>query len=318
MVLAFMLGYYVHDLSPFLVQFTDTFGLRWYGMAYLTAFLLGIVLLRYFSRHGWCDIPEKDVSDFIIGGAIFGVVLGGRLGYMLFYDLQGFLANPLIIVRLWDGGMSAHGGIIGLSLYTWWYVRRHKYSWFNVGDNLVVAAPLGLCLGRIANFINGELYGRVTSVAWAVQFPSELQRAPQETVDAAVQGAAAIDLSWNSVDAIIVASRSSEPLREMLGGVLSPRHPSQIYEAVLEGAVLFLILFLLRTRCRLPNGVLTGVFFIGYAIMRSFSELFREPDAPLTGALTRGQFLSIFLVLLGAVFLIVAWRRKIYPRRQPA
>lgn len=318
MVLPPMLGYYVHDLSPFIMQFTDTFGLRWYGMAYLTAFLLGIVLLRYFSRRGLCDIPEKDVMDFIIGGAIFGVVLGGRLGYMLFYDLQAFLANPLIIVRLMDGGMSAHGGIIGLSLYTWWYVHRHKYSWFNVGDNLVVAAPLGLCLGRIANFINGELYGRVTSVAWAVQFPSELQRAPQETVEAAVQGATAIDPAWNSVDAIIVASRSSEPLREVLGGVLSPRHPSQIYEAVLEGAVLFLILFLLRTRCRLPNGVLTGVFFIGYAIMRSFSELFREPDAPLTGALTRGQFLSIFLVLLGTVFLIVSWRRKIYPRRQPA
>lgn len=311
-----MLGYYVHDLSPFLLRFSENFGLRWYGLAYVAAFLLGIWLVKRFSRQGFCDIPEAKVADFIIGGAIFGVLIGGRLGYMLFYDLDAFLRNPLIIVRVWDGGMSAHGGMVGLTLYTLWYARRHKCSWLNIGDNLVVAAPLGLFLGRVANFINGELFGRVTSVPWAMQFPKELYNAPDETVQLAFQEATAINPKWTTLDAIFDNVGSSPALKEALAGILSPRHPSQIYEAFLEGAVLFLILYLIRTRWRTPNGMITGIFFILYAIFRSFVELFREPDAPLTGALTRGQFLSIFLVLIGIGFLVAAWRHPTYPLRR--
>ncbi len=311
-----MLGYYVHDLSPFLFRFTETIGLRWYGLAYVVAFLLGIWVVKGLSRKGYCDIPEQQVSDFVLAGAIFGVLLGGRLGYMLFYDLDQFLRNPLIIVRVWDGGMSAHGGIIGLLLYTFWYARRHKYSWLNIGDNLVVAAPLGLLLGRLANFINGELYGRVTSVPWAVQFPKELYDAPPETMQLALQNAAAINPSWTSLEIIFENVHGSPALKQALAGILSPRHPSQIYEAALEGLLLFVILWLLRTKIRTPNGVITGVFFIAYAALRSFVELFRQPDAPLTGALTRGQFLSVFLVLIGVGFIVAAYMRPSYPLRR--
>jgi phosphatidylglycerol---prolipoprotein diacylglyceryl transferase len=308
-----MLAYYVHDLSPFLLRFGGNFGLRWYGLAYVAAFVFGILIVRHLSRLGLCDVPIAKVSDFIIGGALFGVLLGGRLGYMLFYDLPNFLQNPLIFFRIMDGGMSAHGGILGLTLYTLWYSYRHKVSWRNIGDNLVVAAPIGLCLGRIANFINGELYGRVASVPWAVQFPKELYDAPADTVQQVLRQASAINPQWTTIEDVAENVRNSPALREVLAGVLSPRHPSQLYEALLEGALLFAILWILRTRLRLPNGVLTGAFFVGYAILRMIAEFFREPDAPLTGLLTRGQFLSIFLVAIGVGFFISAWIRPAFP-----
>jgi phosphatidylglycerol---prolipoprotein diacylglyceryl transferase len=308
-----MLAYYVHDLSPFLLRFGGNFGLRWYGLAYVAAFVFGILIVRHLSRSGLCDIPMAKVSDFIIGCALFGVLLGGRLGYMLFYDLPNFLQNPLIFFRIMDGGMSAHGGILGLTLYTLWYSYRHKVSWRNIGDNLVVAAPIGLCLGRIANFINGELYGRVASVPWAVQFPKELYEAPADTVQQVLGEASAINPQWTTIEDVTENVRNSPALRELLADSLSPRHPSQLYEALLEGALLFAILWILRTRLRLPNGVLTGAFFVGYAILRMIAELFREPDAPLTGPLTRGQFLSIFLVAIGVGFFISAWIRPAFP-----
>jgi phosphatidylglycerol---prolipoprotein diacylglyceryl transferase len=308
-----MLAYYIHDLSPFVLRFSENYGVRWYGLAYVAAFFIGILIVRRLSQLGYCDIPPQKVSDFIIGGAIFGVLLGGRLGYMLFYDLENFLHNPLIFFRVMDGGMSAHGGILGLTLYTLWYSFRHKVSWRNIGDNLVVAAPLGLFLGRVANFINGELYGRVASVPWAVQFPKELYEAPPETVQLALGAAAKINPEWISVEDVIENVGHSAELKAQLAGTLSPRHPSQLYEAALEGLVLFAILWVLRTRFQLRNGVLTGVFFTGYAILRMIGELFREPDAPLTGAFTRGQFLSLFLLLIGFGFFVSAWLRPAFP-----
>lgn len=313
-----MFAYYVHALSPFLLRFNENFGLRWYGLAYVAAFVVGIYVVRGLSRRGLCDIPADKVSDFIIGGAIFGVLLGGRLGYMLFYDLGNFLHNPLIIVRVWDGGMSAHGGIIGLFLYTLWYARRHKISWRNVGDNLVVAAPIGLFFGRLANFINGELYGRVTTVAWAMQFPKELlvSSTSDDARQRAVQEAFAINPAWTTVDAVVENAPHSAELRAKLGDILTPRHPSQLYEAALEGVLLFTILWVLRTRFRLRNGVLTGAFFVGYAVLRCVGELFREPDAALTGMLTRGQFLSLFLIAIGIGFFISTRVRPSYPLGQ--
>lgn len=311
-----MLAYYVHDLSPFLIRFNESIGLRWYGLAYVAAFLMGVVVVRHLARKGWCDIPPDKVADFIIGGAIFGVLLGGRVGYMLFYDFGDFLQNPAIIIRVWDGGMSAHGGIIGLMVYTLWYSWRHKVAWRNIGDNLVVAAPIGLFLGRLANFINGELYGRVANVAWAVQFPKELldPHTPIETIELAKQEAMQINPAWNDAEVIVENVGHSPELRAQLAGTLSPRHPSQIYEALLEGALLFAILWVLRTRFRLRNGILTGAFFLGYALLRIVGEFFREPDAPLTGELTRGQFLSIFLILIAAGFFLSAWFKPAYPK----
>ena len=311
-----LFAYYVHNLSPFLIEFGHGFGVRWYGLSYVAGFLVGILLYKRLARQGYSDIKPEAVTDFIVGTAIFGVVIGGRLGYMLLYDFQGFIANPIIIFKLWDGGMASHGGIVGIVLYTLWYARRHQVSWRNICDNIAVVGPLGLGFGRLANFINGELYGRAANVPWAMQFPKELYTPEAEDArSAAIQAAMNINPSWNTVDRIEGAVRTSAPLREALSHILTPRHPSQLYEAALEGAVLFSLLFFLRTRLRLPNGVLAGVFFIAYAMLRIAGEFFREPDAPLTGPFTRGQFLSLFLVLIGLAFLLSARLRPAWPPR---
>jgi phosphatidylglycerol:prolipoprotein diacylglycerol transferase len=313
-----MPAHYVHDLSPFLVEFGNGFGIRWYGMAYVAAFVCGFFLYRRLARAGYSDLRPDEVGDFITWGAIFGVVVGGRVGYILFYNLHEFLRSPLMIFKLWDGGMSSHGGIIGLTLFTLWYARRHRISWLNIGDNLVVVAPLGLFFGRIANFINGELYGNVTTVPWGMHFPgalTELQHRWPFEADAIVKSARAIDPTVTTVESLQAAIPGSPALKALIAESLPARHPSQLYEAFLEGVVLFGLLWWLRTRVRLPNGVLTGVFFIGYAVLRILGELFRQPDAPLTGFLTRGQFLSLFLILIGAGFLVAAFWRPSWPPR---
>ena len=279
-------------------------GLRWYGLAYVAAFLVGYQLYTRLARQGYSDLAPSQVGDFITGAALFGVILGGRLGYMLLYDWENFISNPFVFFKFWDGGMSSHGGMIGIVVFTFIYARRKKVSWLNIGDNLVVVAPIGLFFGRCANFINGELFGRVTSVPWAMQFPKELFDAPQETIRLAVSEAMTINPAWTTVTSVVDNARISPALRSQLAGTLSPRHPSQIYEAMLEGVLLFALLYFLRTRFRLPNGVLTGIFFVAYAILRIVGEIFREPDAPMTMGLSRGQFLSLFLVVLGAGFLV--------------
>ncbi|KAB2644317.1 MAG: prolipoprotein diacylglyceryl transferase [Verrucomicrobia bacterium] len=301
-----MIAFYVHDLSPFLIQFGSEFGLRWYGLAYILAFLFGTLLYRHLAKRGYSVLTPDQVTDFITWGALFGVVIGGRLGYMLFYDLDAFLQNPLIFFRVWEGGMSSHGGIIGLALYSLWYARRHHLSWLNLGDNLVVVAPIGLFLGRCANFINGELFGRPTTVFWAVQFPKELAFLPPGFVVATLQDTSAINPKFCTIDAVAEGVHSSPQLHDYLATILTPRYPSQLLEAFLEGVVLFTLLWMLRTRCRLPNGILTGVFFIAYALLRIAGEIVREPDAPLIGCFTRGEFFSFFLILIGIGFIAAA------------
>jgi phosphatidylglycerol:prolipoprotein diacylglycerol transferase len=311
-----MLSFYVHDLSPFLIHFGGNFGIRWYGLAYILAFLFGTLLYRKLAQKGYSDLTPDQVTDFITWGALFGVVVGGRLGYMLFYDLDGFLENPFLFFRVWEGGMSSHGGILGLALYSLWYARKHHVSWLNLGDNLVVVAPIGLFLGRCANFINGELFGRATTATWAMQFPKELAFLPPGFVMATLQDTAAIDPKFCTVDAVITGVSSSPALHDYLATILTPRYPSQLIEAGLEGVVLFTLLWVLRTCCRLPNGILTGVFFIAYALLRIAGETFREPDAPLVGMFTRGEFFSFFLIVIGIAFVIAALLRPSYPRRK--
>lgn len=301
-----MLAYYIHDLSPFLIRFSDGFGLRWYGLAYVLAFASAYAICLHLARRAYSDIPPAAVGDFITGTALFGVVLGGRLGYMLFYDWDRFLHDPLVFFKFWDGGMASHGGILGIVAFTWIYARRKKIPWLNVGDNVVVAAPVGLFLGRCANFINGELYGRPATIPWAMQFPKELYDVPHETAQAVIREAVQINPSWNTVPAVV---ENASALHSILAPALTPRHPSQLYAALLEGALLFAILWIPRTRLRLPDGVLTGVFFIAYAVLRIIGEIFREPDAPLTFLFTRGQFLSLFLILIGIAFLVAAQLR---------
>ena len=266
-----MLGYFVHRFSPFVFEFREGVGLRWYGVAYVLAFLLGYWLYRWLAERGYTEMPPMQVGDFVTWAAVFGVLLGGRLGWVIFYAWDEVVASPLSFFKVWEGGMASHGGIIGLVLFTLYWSRRHRLSWTSIGDSLCVVAPVGLFLVRCANFINAELYGKPSTVPWAVIFPVD-------------------------------------PLA-------TPRHPSQLYEAALEGVVLFSILWLLRTRMRVPRGVITGAFFVFYAGLRIVGEMFREPDpAWSVGPFSAGQFLSLFLFLIGGIFLVWGWRTQQYER----
>src|SRR5687768_4595297 len=311
-----MLAYYLHNLDPFIFRLWDNVGPRWYGMAYVLAFLSAYLLLRVLSRRGYLDLSESAIGDFVTWVALFGVMVGGRLGYVLFYKPE-MLREPLSILKVWEGGMASHGGILGIIIFTLIYSRRHKLPWTNPGDSLCVAAPIGLFLGRCANFINGELYGRVASVPWAVQFPKELleRDAPPEKVSEAIAACAAVDSNLKTPEAIVEAVHQNPQVAEALRPILSPRHPSQLYEALLEGAALFIILWIVRTRFRPPNGVNTGLFLVVYSVFRVIVENFREPDAPMIGIFTRGQFFSFFLIAIGIGFIVVAKRRPTYPRK---
>ncbi len=255
-----MFAYYLHNLDPFIFHVTETFGPRWYGMAYVMAFICGYALLAWLSKRGYADLHRAQVGDFITWAALFGVMVGGRLGYVLFYK-PSMLADPLSIVKIWEGGMSSHGGIIGLVLFTLYYSRKYQISWTNLGDNLCVVAPIGLFFGRCANFINGELYGRPAQVAWAVQFPKEMLEPENGALaDRAVTLAQQADPGIHSAESVIALAQSNPQLEQILRTVLTPRHPSQLYEGLVEGALLFLILWVVRTKTRQPNGVITGLF----------------------------------------------------------
>ncbi len=245
--------------------------IRWYALAYIVGLLLGWRLARRLvTRPGW-TVTREGVDDLLFYVTL-GVILGGRLGYVLFYQPGYYATNPLEILYVWRGGMSFHGGLVGVLVAALYFARRTGAHPLEVTDLLAAVAPLGLFFGRIANFINGELWGRPTDVPWAVIFP-------------------------------------------MAGP--EPRHPSQLYEALLEGLLLFVLLQFLAWRPRRPErqGVLTGVFLLGYGVARSFVELYREPDAQLGylwGGLTMGQILSIPLVLAG-LYLLVRARRSVQP-----
>ncbi|MEI6349712.1 MAG: prolipoprotein diacylglyceryl transferase [Verrucomicrobiota bacterium] len=315
-----MPAYYVHHFSPFIVEFWHGVGIRWYGTAYVLGFIFGYQLFAWLARHGYSELPVSKVADFITGACLWGVLVGGRLGYALFYDFDGVLHDPLRIFRVWEGGMASHGGVLGIVFYLLWYSRRHKVSMLGLGDNITVVATIGVFFGRIANFINGELFGRITQVPWAIQFPKELYQ-DDGLAKKAVEACSAIDPKLITPEAIVDATQKSEPVRQALSEILNPRHPSQLYEAGLEGLFLFVSLWLLRTKTRVPEGVVTGTFFILYACVRIFGEMFREPDAAtamLFGIeLTRGQFLSLFMILLGIGFVVVAYKRG-KPSPRPA
>ncbi|MFL6537567.1 MAG: prolipoprotein diacylglyceryl transferase [Chthoniobacterales bacterium] len=308
-----MFAYYVHRLDPFIFRIHENIGPRWYGMAYVSAFVAAYLLLVWFAKRGYLDMRPQQVGDFVTWVALFGVMLGGRLGYVLFYKPE-MLREPLSILRVWEGGMSSHGGIMGIFFFALFYARRHHLSWTNLGDALCVAAPIGLFFGRCANFINGELYGRAANVAWAVQFPKELlDPANAAEADRAIGICHRIDPTITSPDAIVEAARTHPQVVDALRGILTPRHPSQLYEAFAEGVLLFAILWFVRMRTRQPNGVIIGLFMIFYAIFRIICEQFREPDASLVGPFTRGQFFSFFLVAIGIGFIVVAKRRPTFP-----
>ncbi|MGB6220191.1 prolipoprotein diacylglyceryl transferase [Haloferula sp.] len=334
-----MFAIYVHDLSPVIFRITDQIQLRWYGLAYLAGFLAGAFLLERLSRRNLWVLPPGSAGDFISAAAIFGVFLGGRLGYMLWYWPRehgwGWITeDPLVIFRVWEGGMASHGGVLGLVVFTWFYSRKKKVSWTGLGDGLCVVAPLGLFFGRLANFINGELYGRTAEgVAWAMKFPATLvdrKMIENESFGPAMLAAAEVEprlvpyLGADGIprDASIYqaamsfqqhvpfGSASNPEITVALEPFLEARHPSQLYEALLEGALLFAILWWVRVRYpHAPNGLLTGLFFVLYAVFRIICEQFREPDSKMVGAMTSGQFLSLFMIAAGAVFIAVAVKK---------
>ena len=241
-------------------------GIRWYALAYIGGLLFAWWYCRRLTTRPPREVSAVAFDDFLFW-AVLGIILGGRLGYVLFYKPGFYLANPQEILMVWQGGMSFHGGLLGVAVAEIAFARRRGIPLLALTDIVACAAPVGLFLGRIANFVNGELFGRPSDVPWAMVFPR--------------------------------------------GGPL-PRHPSQLYEAGLEGLVLFVALYVLvRLGALERSGTLTGVFLIGYALARMTAEVFRQPDAGLgflAGGATMGQALSLPLLLAGLA--LVIWARR--------
>ncbi|MEJ6709933.1 MAG: prolipoprotein diacylglyceryl transferase [Amylibacter sp.] len=276
-----------------------TLAIRWYALAYIAGFLLAWWWANRAIRatHLWANdtapLTLKHTEDFLTW-AIFGTILGGRLGWVLFYSQGAWLTNPTMIYKVWEGGMSFHGGILGVIVATILFAWKYKITLFSLADILALGVPFGLGLGRLANFINAELWGKPTTQAWGVVFPN--------TPDC--------PLTW------------LDPM--------CARHPSQLYEAILEGIFLFVVVAYLAYRrgwLKTP-GALTGVFFISYGAARFFVEFFRQGDAQFTGptnpwghvlrlgetvdsiGFTMGQLLSLPMIAFGVILLIVARRKK--------
>lgn len=305
---------YVHDWDPVIFDIWRGIKLRWYGLSYLLAFVVAYYLLCYLSRRNLFVIAQKQLGDFIALLAMLGVFVGGRLGYVLFYMLPSegwsILRNdPLSPFRVWDGGMASHGGFLGVAIFTYFYARKHKLSWTGIGDGICIVAPLGLLFGRIANFINGELYGRVTTdLPWGVKFPQALATESytvQESIlsDCADRAPDFLQMA-TTPEGLATAVRLSPEVKQIAEQHLTARHPSQLYEGLLEGVVLFALMWFLRLRYpKAPHGMICGIFFILYGIFRIVVEQYREPDSAMIGALTKGQFYSLFMILAGAAFL---------------
>ena len=243
--------------------------IRWYSLAYLAGIIVGWwYLMRLIDRPG-APMARRHADDLVFY-ATLGIIFGGRLGYVLFYRPDVYFADPVQILRIWDGGMSFHGGVIGTTLGILWLARKHKLDWLRVHDYVACCAPFGLFFGRLANFVNDELWGRTTDVPWAIVFPN--------------------------------------------GGDV-PRHPSQLYEAGLEGLLLFAILWYLfwRTDARYQPGKLVGAFLLVYGLSRFLVELVRQPDTGLENlpwGLTMGQTLTVPMILGGAWLIATARRRR--------
>lgn len=241
--------------------------IHWYGLMYLVGFAAAWWLGRRYARRLGAPWSDRAVEDLIFYGAL-GVILGGRIGYVLFYNFKAFLADPLILFYIHKGGMSFHGGLIGVMAAMWFFARRYQMRYFAVTDLVVVLAPIGLAAGRIGNFINGELWGKVTDLPWGMIFPD--------------------------------------------GGPL-PRHPSQLYEAFLEGLVLFVILWLFTRKPR-PVMATSGMFALFYGLFRFSVEFVRIPDTHIGylyfNWMTMGQILSLPLIIVGITLLLLAYRKR--------
>ena len=261
---------YTHNLDPVLIDF-GFMVIRWYSLAYIFGIILGWWLGKKIINHIIEDVNLKfNIKEFddLITYLIFSIIIGGRLGYILFYNLGYYIANPFDIFKVWEGGMSFHGALLGIIVGTYLFSKKKNVPVFFLLDVIACVSPIGIFFGRLANFINGELIGKVTTVSWAVIFPA--------------------------IDSL-------------------PRHPSQLYEAMLEGAVLFLILNRLIFRRGYKMGTCSYLFLIYYGIFRVISEFFRQPD-PQIGYLfnlfSMGTFLSFLMIIAGLVILNVLRKKN--------
>jgi len=261
---------YTHNLDPVLIDF-GFMVIRWYSLAYIFGIILGWWLGKKIIKHVIEGVNLKfNIKEFddLITYLIFSIIIGGRLGYILFYNLSYYIANPFDIFKVWEGGMSFHGALLGIIVGTYLFSKKKNVPIFFLLDVIACVSPIGIFLGRLANFINGELIGKVTTVSWAVIFPA--------------------------IDSL-------------------PRHPSQLYEAVLEGAVLFLILNNLILRRGYKMGTCSYLFLIYYGIFRIISEFFRQPD-PQLGYLfnlfSMGTLLSFLMIIAGLVILNVLRKKN--------
>ena len=253
------------------------FELRWYSLAYLAGIFIGYWYLLKLIKQPGSPMARRHADDLVFYAAL-GIILGGRIGYILFYNLSYYLQNPLDMLKLWDGGMSFHGGMIGTVLGIIYLSRKEKLNWLRVHDYVACCVPFGLFFGRIANFVNHELWGAPTSTSWGVRFPE-------------------------IIDGMLVVGPA--------------RHPTQLYEAILEGIVLFAILWWMfwKTQARYEPGKLVGAFTLFYGLFRFLVEFVREPDAQLVGfanstGLHMGQWLSLPMIILGAWLMWTAKSRR--------
>ncbi|KFE62614.1 prolipoprotein diacylglyceryl transferase [Hyalangium minutum] len=277
----------------------DVFTFRWHGLAYLASFALALWLLRRFSARGQLALQRRELPEFVIFGALLGVLAGGRLGYAFLYDWPHVSGDLSLLLKMNVNQASFFGGLLGLIVFTAFQARKHHVSFLNLTDHLAVVAPLGMLLGRLADFMTGEAFGRTTSVPWALRFPLEVHL-PAFT-PALPTEMAAEELPAHH-GAIMDLAHINPDLMNELVRILNPRHPWALYAALLEGAVLFCVLFALRQRMRsLAEGVLSGVFLLGYGVLRLGVDFFREPSLgdPLQLGLTLEQWLCIPLLLAG-------------------
>ena len=342
-----MFGRMVHDLSPILVRIYGDLAIRWYGLSYIMGFIAAYLMVMWLSRRQKQGLTPEMVGDLTAYSAL-GVLLGGRLGYCLFYAPDLFLKFrsdfPFWgVFALNEGGMSAHGGMLGLALACTLFAFRHGLSSLYLYDLAAISGPIGIFFGRIANFINGELVGRVApdDFPLAVKFPSDIINWPNqepgrlaglssvvdqipdlshdkylELVDNFKLSSSARDALFEYLNRIIEAIQTGNlAAKDAIAPLLEPRHPSQLYAALGEGLFLFLILFFLWRKPRKP-GVIGCCFVIFYATFRILDEQFRMPDAHLgfqLFGLTRGQWLCIAMLVVGLVFLLIWGRREALP-----
>ena len=285
-----MADHWVHNLSPFIVEFAPNIGIRWYGMAYLAGIVWGYWLFTRWSRAKRVPVTSAEIQDFVLSAGL-GMIIGGRVGYCLLYEPRQTFTDLTYLFRVWDGGMASHGGMIGLVVGTWLYARKHRRSTLVLIDAVVATGPIGVMCGRLANFINGELWGRATDVPWAVLFPGSVP-VPHGITEAQRH-------AWQVAHIELAV----------------PRHPSQLYAMVLEGFLLLLILMPLHSRHRRP-GLTAAAFCISYAIARICGEFFREPDVGqplLFGWMSKGQLYSLPMLVIGVVWLVWTLRRPARP-----